>query len=99
METASRGRGMTHARAHREARMNLNVKRIASTIAIVTVAGLAGQASSHRESPGITRTPKLDATDLYMFRSFEPDRTGFVTLLANYMPFQDPSDLPNLFQF
>lgn len=28
-------------------------------------------ASSHREAPGITRSPKVDNTDFYMFRSYE----------------------------
>ncbi|WP_149038752.1 DUF4331 family protein [Psychrobacter sp. P11G5] len=26
-------------------------------------------ASSHREAPSITKTPKVDATDFYMFRA------------------------------
>ena len=47
-------------------------------------------ASSHREAPYIAGSPKLDATDLYMFRSYEAGRQNFVTILANYMPFQDP---------
>lgn len=78
--------------------MKQNLKRIRLVVALMTVAILGVQASSHREAPGITKTPKVDGTDLYMFRSFEAGRSGFVTLLANYIPFQDPSDLPNLFQ-
>ncbi len=54
-------------------------------------------ASSHREAPGITKTPKVDATDLYMFRSYEPGRAGFVTFLANYQGLQGPGDGPNYF--
>jgi hypothetical protein len=53
--------------------------------------------SSHREAPGITNTPKLDGTDWYMFRSYEPGREGFVTLVANYYPFQDPFGGPSYF--
>jgi len=56
-------------------------------------------ASSHREAPFLTGQPKVDATDLYMFRSYEPGREGFVTILANYMPFQDPQGGPNFYQF
>lgn len=56
-------------------------------------------ASSHREAPGITGMPKVDGTDLYMFRSYEPGRDGFVTILANYMPFQDPQGGPNFYMF
>jgi Domain of unknown function (DUF4331) len=55
-------------------------------------------ASSHREAPLITSTPKLDGTDFYMFRSYEPGRSGFVTLVANYLPAQDPFSGPNYFQ-
>lgn len=55
-------------------------------------------ASSHREAPGITRHPKVDATDFYMFRSYEAGRDGFVTIVANYYPFQSPSGGPNFFE-
>ena len=56
-------------------------------------------ASSHREAPYIAGSPKLDATDLYMFRSYEAGRQNFVTILANYMPFQDPQGGPNFHMF
>jgi hypothetical protein len=56
-------------------------------------------ASSHREAPFITGQPKLDATDLYMFRSYEAGRSAYVTILANYQPFQDPQGGPNFFMF
>ena len=46
----------------------------------------------------ITSTPKLDGTDFYMFRSYEPGRDGFVTLIANYLPLQDPYGGPNYFE-
>lgn len=54
-------------------------------------------ASSHREAPFITRHPKVDATDLYMFKSYEAGRSGFVTLVANYQPLQDAYGGPNYF--
>src|SRR5580658_5957150 len=54
-------------------------------------------ASSHREAPNIARLPTLDATDLYMFNSYEAGRTGYVTILANYIPLQDPYGGPNYF--
>ncbi len=59
----------------------------------------AAMASSHREGPAITKSPKVDGTDLYMFRSYQTGREGFVTLLANYMPFQDPQGGPNFYMF
>lgn len=54
-------------------------------------------ASSHREAPLITSTPKLDGTDFYMFRSYEPGRSEFITLVADYFPLQDPFAGPNYF--
>src|SRR6187397_307201 len=54
--------------------------------------------SSHREAPLITETPKVDCTDFYMFNSYEPGREGFVTLVANYLPLQDPYGGPNYFK-
>ena len=41
--------------------------------------------------------PRLDATDFYMFRSYEPGRAEYVTMIANYLPLQDPYGGPNFF--
>lgn len=65
--------------------------------AVLAGAGITIQGSSHREAPGITKTPKVDGTDFYMFRSFEAGRAGYVTLLANYIPLQDVYGGPNFF--
>jgi Domain of unknown function (DUF4331) len=54
-------------------------------------------ASSHREAPFITTHPKVDGTDFYMFRSYETGRSGYITLIANYQPLQDPYGGPNYF--
>ncbi len=54
-------------------------------------------ASSHREAPAITRSPQVDGTDFYMFRSYEAGRSDFVTLIANYNPLQDPFGGPNYY--
>lgn len=56
-------------------------------------------ASSHREGPSIAMQPTVDATDLYMFRSYENGRQDYVTVIANYIPFQDPQGGPNFYQF
>jgi hypothetical protein len=69
---------------------------IATTAALVGFATLA-QASSHREAPFITTSPKVDASDFYMFRSYEASRDGYVTILANYQPLQDAYGGPNYF--
>jgi hypothetical protein len=65
--------------------------------ALMTAAGITAFGSSHREAPGITGRPKLDGTDFYAFRSYEPGRAGFVTLIANYLPLQDAYGGPNFF--
>jgi uncharacterized protein DUF4331 len=59
---------------------------------------LPSSASSHREAPFIATQPQVDATDFYMFRSYEPGREGYVTLVANYLPLQDPYGGPNYFK-
>ncbi len=65
--------------------------------AVVALAGITLHGSSHREAPGITRSPKVDGTDFYMFRSYEAGRSDYVTLLANYVPLQDVYGGPNFF--
>lgn len=64
--------------------------------ALLALAGPAG-ASSHREAPFITSSPKVDGTDFYLFRSYEPGRADYVTLIANYQPLQDAYGGPNYF--
>jgi hypothetical protein len=53
--------------------------------------------SSHREAPEISKDPVADSTDVYAFVS--PDRPDTVTILANYIPLQDPAGGPNFFEF
>ena len=64
--------------------------------ALLAACGLAA-ASSHREAPFITTVPKVDATDFYMFRSYETGRADYVTVIANYQPLQAAYGGPNYF--
>lgn len=57
----------------------------------------AASASSHREAPLISGTPQYDNTDLYAFVS--PDRPDTTTLVANWIPFEEPAGGPNFFTF
>ena len=75
-----------------------HLRRSSVALAIACLASTTW-ASSHREAPFIAMNPTVDATDLYMFRSYETGRAGFVTVLANYIPFQDPQGGPNFYQF
>ena len=74
----------------------MHFKRTIFAIATAAIAASAF-ASSHREAPAIAQNPSVDGTDFYMFRSYEPGRQGFVTLLANYNPLQDAYGGPNYF--
>jgi hypothetical protein len=67
--------------------------------ACAALAGGPAAASSHREAPFLTGTPKVDGTDFYMFRSYASGRQDYVTLIANFIPFQDPQGGPNFYQF
>ncbi|MET7681835.1 DUF4331 family protein [Streptomyces sp. NPDC005423] len=54
-------------------------------------------ASSHREAPLISGTPQYDNTDLYAFVS--PDKPDTTTIVANWIPFEEPAGGPNFYQF
>lgn len=54
-------------------------------------------ASSHREAPLISQDPVADNTDVYMFRS--PDAPNAVTMIANYVPMEEPAGGPNFYRF
>jgi len=69
----------------------------AALAALALAASPAALASSHREAPAITKSPKVDATDFYMFNSYEAGREGFITFIANYIPLQDAYGGPNYF--
>ena len=58
---------------------------------------MCAMASSHREAPAIAGQPRLDGTDFYMFRSYEPVLSGYVTFIANYIPLEDAYGGPNYF--
>jgi hypothetical protein len=77
---------------------------LAAIGALYGVAQMPAHASSHREAPFITTAPKVDGTDFYMFNSYEGvsstgtgGRAGYVTMIANYLPLQDPYGGPNYF--
>jgi hypothetical protein len=53
--------------------------------------------SSHKEAPGIVNDAAADNTDVYAFVS--PDKPDTVTLIANFVPLEDPDGGPNFFEF
>lgn len=75
---------------------------IASLIAfsiILTATVIPALASSHSEAPLISKDRFADNTDTYAFRSTAAGREGYVTLIANYIPFQEPSGGPQFYPF
>ncbi len=64
-------------------------------IAATSVSGVL--ASSHREAPLISGDPAADNTDLYAFVS--PNDTSKLTIVANYIPLQQPGGGPNFHPF
>lgn len=75
----------------------------AAALGVITVAGGLGllpgavTASSHREAPLTAGDPRVDNTDVYAFVS--PDKHDTVTLVANWVPFEEPNGGPNFYTF
>src|SRR3954462_4133819 len=69
--------------------------RAALAAAILTAALSSG--SSHREAPLSSIDPTGDDTDVYAFTA--PDATGALTIVENWIPFEDPAGGPNFYRF
>ena len=73
---------------------------VGAALTALFVARLApgsSNASSHREAPLISEDPTADNTDLYAFRS--PDKPNTLTIVANWIPGEDPAAGPNYYTF
>ncbi len=79
--------------------MSTRSKAAALTGALLIAATSVGGvfASSHREAPLIAGDPSADNTDLYAFVS--PDKPDTLTIIANYVPLEEPAGGPNFFPF
>ncbi|MFJ8111843.1 DUF4331 domain-containing protein [Streptomyces sp. NPDC096132] len=64
---------------------------------VATLEPGAATASSHREAPLISGQPRYDNTDVYAFVS--PDHPETTTIIANWIPFEDPAGGPNFYTF
>ena len=73
--------------------------RIFLSFSLVAGGMIPVMGSSHSEAPLTARDRFADNTDTYAFRSIEPGRSKFVTLIANYIPFQQPSGGPHFFRW
>jgi len=65
--------------------------------AVLALGPASGNASSHREAPLIAGDPKADNTDVYSFVS--PDNPKMTTIVANWIPFEEPNGGPNFYPF
>jgi hypothetical protein len=69
---------------------------LAALAASVLVVSL-GTGSSHREAPLTSLDPTADDTDIYAFTA--RDAPGSITVVANWLPFEDPGGGPNFYKF
>src|SRR3954452_23545102 len=65
---------------------------LAAAIAVPLSSG-----SSHREAPNIALDPTADNTDVYAYTA--DDAPGKLTVVANWIPFEDPAGGPNFYRF
>ena len=80
--------------------VSLAAVAVAVLVAVVATRGTgpgAAKASSHREAPLISQDPTADNTDLYAFVS--PDKPDTATIIANWIPGEDPAAGPNYYTF
>ena len=78
-------------------RLVLAAAALALGVAGGSFAPLPGGASSHREAPLIAADPQADNTDVYAFVS--PDEPDTVTIISNWIPFEEPAGGPNFYAF
>jgi hypothetical protein len=69
----------------------------AAAVAAGVLAAAGSFGSSHREAPLSSLDPATDDTDLYAFTA--ADAPGSLTVVANWIPFQDPGGGPNFYKF
>lgn len=68
---------------------------LVATLVATTTGPQSLSASSHREAPLIAGDPRADNTDVYAFVS--PDDEDTVTLIASWIPFEEPNGGPNFY--
>jgi Domain of unknown function (DUF4331) len=71
----------------------------AMTMLVAGDTSLPTDAASHRDSPRILEDPTADNTDVYAFVSTEAGRQEYVTLIANFIPLEEPGEGPNYYRF
>jgi uncharacterized protein DUF4331 len=76
------------------------MRKLPLLLAVLAAAAIAvplGLGSSHREAPNTALDPSADDTDVYAFTA--NDAPGALTIVANWIPFEDPAGGPNFYRF
>src|SRR4051794_13688211 len=76
------------------------MRRLLLLVAVLAAAAIAvplSLGSSHREAPLTALDPTGDDTDLYAFTA--NDAPGALTIVSNWIPFEDPAGGPNFYRF
>src|SRR5256885_2992273 len=76
------------------------MKKVLPVLAALVAAAIAvslSLGSSHREAPNTAADPTADDTDVYAYVA--NDATDSLTVVANWIPFEDPAGGPNFYNF
>ena len=68
-----------------------------AALAALAIAVPLSFGSSHREAPLTSIDPTADDTDVYAYTA--KDAPGSLTVVANWVPFEDPAGGPNFYRF
>jgi Domain of unknown function (DUF4331) len=78
-------------------KIHLLLGALLASLAAVAVVVAVGAGSSHREAPLTSADPTADNTDVYAFTA--KNAPGALTVVANWVPFEDPAGGPNFYRF
>jgi len=78
-------------------KIHLLLGAVLASLAAAAVVVTAGSGSSHREAPLTSTDPTADDTDVFAFTA--KDAPGSLTVVANWVPFEDPAGGPNFYRF
>src|SRR2546423_8299104 len=75
----------------------LSLLALLAALVAGAIAVSVGLGSSHREAPNTAKDPTADDTDVYAFKAL--DSPNALTVVANWIPFEDPAGGPNFYNF
>src|SRR3989442_3643885 len=77
---------------------------LVAALAAIAIAVPLSLGSSHREAPLTSIDPTADDTDVYAYTAKDDPTTAqneekYLTVVANWIPFEDPAGGPNFYRF